>query len=288
MQKPISRILHLLLLIVLLGTCGSTIYFIKKDPGDTPTAIATLPSTLKFRVCPMLNSAPDTGWSVLQPGLERRVLEICDQENKYVESLHIWRLDQKHFRLDVAYKETPESLESWQKETNALMVVNGGYYSVTNEKYSPDGLTIVNGKATGQSFIGFGGMLAIKDSGAELRWLVQKPYDPYEALHAALQSFPILVQPGAQLGFGAERENNVSARRTVIGQDKRGRILFVIAPQGYFTLHQMSLYLTASDLNLDIAVNLDGGGSTGILVANPHEIISSDRPLPFVILVYPR
>jgi exopolysaccharide biosynthesis protein len=131
-------------------------------------------------------------------------------------------------------------------------------------------------------------MLAIKDSGAELRWLVQKPYDPYEALHAALQSFPILVQPGGRLGFGAERENNVGARRTVIGQDKQGRILFIIAPQGYFTLHQMSLYLTASDLNLDVAVNLDGGGSTGILVANPPEVISSDRVLPFVVLVYPR
>lgn len=288
MQKRISRILHLLILIVLLATCGSTIYFIKQDPGNTPTAIPTLPRTLKFRVCSMRNAAPDTGWSALQPGLERRVIQLCDQENKYVESLHIWRLDQNYFRLDVAFKENPVSLQSWQKETNALMVVNGGYYSVANEKYSPDGLTIVNGTATGQSFAGFGGMLAVKDSGAELRWLVQKPYDPYEALHAALQSFPVLVQPGGRLGFGPERENNVGARRTVIGQDTKGRILFIIAPQGYFTLHQMSLYLTASDLNLDIAVNLDGGGSTGILVANPHELISSDRPIPFVILVYPR
>jgi uncharacterized protein YigE (DUF2233 family) len=271
-----------------LGTCGSTIYFIQQDPGGTPTVIATLPRTLKFRICPMSNAAPDTAWSVLQPGLERRVIQICDQENKYVESLHLWRLDQKHFRLDVAYQETPRSLESWQQTTNALMVVNGGYYSVTNERYSPDGLTIVNGKATGQSFAGFGGMLVIQDSRAELRWLVQKPYDPYESLHAALQSFPILVQPGGRLGFGPERENNVGARRTVVGQDKKGRILFILAPQGYFTLHQMSLYLTASDLNLDIAINLDGGGSTGILVANPHEVIPSDRPLPFVILVYPR
>ena len=288
MQKPILRLFHLLLFIVLLGTCGSTIYFIKRDPGESSTAIAALPSRLKFRVCPMLNASPDTGWTELQPGLERRVIQICDQEHKYVESLHLWRLDQRHFRLDVAYRETPQSLETWQKETNALIVLNAGYYSVTNEKYFPDGLTIVNGKASGQSFTGFGGMLAIKDSRAELRWLVQKPYDPYEALHAALQSFPILVQPGGRLGFGAERENNVSARRTVIGQDQKGRILFIVAPQGYFTLHQMSLYLTASDLNLDIAVNLDGGGSTGILVANPHEVISSDRGLPFVILVYPR
>ena len=62
----------------------------------------------------------------------------------------------------------------------------------------------------------------------------------------------------------------------------------MVAPQGYFTLHQLSLYLTESDMNLDIAVNLDGGGSTGILVTNPREIISPTRPIPFVILVHPR
>ena len=61
-------------------------------------------------------------------------------------------------------------------------------------------------------------------------------------------------------------------------------MLFMVAPEGYFTLHQLSVYLTESDLNLDIAVNLDGGGSTGILVANPPEIIPPTRPLPFVIL----
>jgi exopolysaccharide biosynthesis protein len=96
------------------------------------------------------------------------------------------------------------------------------------------------------------------------------------------------VKPGGELGFGAGRENHASARRTVMAQDRDGRILFMVAPQGYFTLHQLSVYLTESDLNLDIAVNLDGGGSTGILVANPRELIAPTRPIPFVILVYPR
>jgi phosphodiester glycosidase len=225
---------------------------------------------------------------LLQPGLQRRVTPIYNNQKQLVESVHVWRLDQNYFRLDVAHHETPKSLQAWQSETNAAIVVNGGYYSIANERYFPDGLTIVNGRASGRSFRGFGGMLAITADRAELRWLVQKPYNPYERLQAALESFPILVQPGGELGFGAERENNVPARRTVIGQDKDGRILFIVAPLGYFTLHQLSVYLTESDLNLDIAVNLDGGGSTGILVANPLEIIAPNRPLPFVILVYAR
>ena len=190
--------------------------------------------------------------------------------------------------MDVAFDGKPRSLETWQKETNASIVLNGGYFSIENDRYFPNGLTIVNGKVFGNSFDGFGGMLAIKADKAELRWLVEKPYKAYEPLRAALQSFPMLVRPGGELGFGAEREDHIGARRTAIAQDKDGRIIFIVAPQGYFTLHQLSVYLTESDLNLDIAVNLDGGGSTGILVANPREIIPSKVLLPFVILVYPR
>jgi uncharacterized protein YigE (DUF2233 family) len=288
MYKPVSRILHLLLLVILLGTCGSSIYFINTEPSVTPAATRIATPTPMLSVPPTFDTIPDAGWSWLQPGLERRVIRIYNDQNQQVESVHIWRLDQNYFRMDVAYDETPKSLETWQRETNALMVVNGGFYSVENERYFPNGLTIVNGRAYGRSFRGFGGMLAIQEDRAELRWLVERPYNPYGRLQAALQSFPVLVQPGGELGFGAERENHVSARRTVIGQDKNGRILFIVAPQGYFTLHQLSVYLTESDLNLDIAVNLDGGGSTGILVATPREIISPNRSLPFVILVYAR
>ena len=293
MYKYVARTLHLFLLVILLGTCGSSIYFIKHEPDQTAALTST--STPKRSAPPTFDRVPDdatpdadTGWSLLRDGLERRVIQIYNDLNERVESVYIWRLDQKYFRMDVAYDETPKSLETWQQEMDALMVVNGGYYSIESERYFPNGLTIVNGKASGRSFNGFGGMLAIDETSAELRWLVQKPYNSFEPLQAALQSFPILVQPGGKLGFGAERENQVSARRTVIGQDKDGQILFIVTPQGYFALHQLSVYLTESDLNLDIAVNLDGGGSTGILVASPREVIPPTRPLPFVILVYAR
>jgi len=289
MYKHVSGTLHLLiflLLTTLLGIFGSFFYFIKDDPVISP--LTTSISTPTLNVPPTVAAPmPEIGWSMLQPGLEQRTNLIYNNLNQQVEAVHTWRLDQRFFRMDVAYNATPKTLETWQMETNALMVVNGGYYSIDNERYFPDGLTIINGQASGRSF-NIGGMLAINDSRAELRWLVQQPYNSSEPLQAALQSFPILVNPGGGLGFGPERENNVSARRTVIGQDKNGRIRFVVAPQGYFTLHQLSVYLTESDLNLDIAVNLDGGGSTGILIANPREVIPSNRPLPFVILVYAR
>ena len=302
MLKPISRILHSLLLLVFIGSWGSVVYYFKFAPSQTsaatlaptPTARSAATHTAIPTPAPSLSGTvepipiPDTDWSLLQPGLERRVIQIYNDQNQHAESLYVWRLDQKYFRLDVAYAERPRSLETWQKETDAVLVVNGGYFSIENERYFPDGRIIVNGRASGRSFDGFGGMLAIDQSGAELRWLVQKPYNPYEPLQAALQSFPMLVKPGGKLGFAAEREDHARARRTVIAQDRAGRLLFIVAPEGYFTLHQLSVYLTESDLNLDIAVNLDGGGSTGILVTNPRELISSKVLLPFVILVHAR
>lgn len=300
MSKPVSRIFHSLLFIILIGTGGSIVYYLKTTPtvtascatpaegprqgAATRTAIPTPAPSLSGTFEP----GPDTGWSLLQPGLERRVIRIYNDQNQPSESVYIWRLDQNCFRMDVAFDETPRSLQTWQEETNAILVLNGGYFSIENERYFPDGLIIVNGEASGSSFDGFGGMLAIDRSGAELRWLVQQPYNSSEPLQAALQSFPILVRPGGELGFPAQREDYASARRTVIGQDQAGRILFIVAPEGYFTLHQLSAWLTESDLNLEIAVNLDGGGSTGILVANPREIIPSNVLLPFVILVYAR
>ena len=299
MLKPISLLLHSFLLLVLIGTFTSMVYFITND-ADVSAAPAALPLTPELTPtvpppsvsppAPLAPSpfTPDPAWTLIQPGLERRVIEVFNAGNQPVESVYIWRLDQKYFRLDVAYDDAPRSLDAWQTETNALMVVNGGYYSISNETYYyPDGLTIVDGQAFGRSFYR-GGMLAIAQDKADLRWLDQQPYDPNEQLQAALQSFPMLVEPGGRLGFGPERESQARARRTVIAQDREGRILFILTPKGYFTLHQLSAYLTESDLDLDIAINLDGGGSTGILVANPRELISPTRPIPFVILVHAR
>jgi len=226
-------------------------------------------------------------WRSLQPGLERRTLEIV--ENRlYLDSLYILRLSPEYFRFEVAYDPQGLTLEDWQAQTGALLVVNGGYYRLEDEIYVPNGLTVIDGIPMGVSFGDFGGMFAITETGPDLRWLAQQPYDPHETLQAALQSFPILVKPGGELGFPAQHEDNLTARRTVIAQDQKGRILLMIAPQGNLTLHQLSTFLTESDLNLDIAINLDGGPSSGILLAEPSVNIPAISPLPIVITVFNR
>lgn len=286
LKKNGALVLLLTTILLMAAGCNSN------ENVETPPAFTSTPAMTATPLPPAVASAttiiPDTGWLELRPGLERRSIQIFDDLNQVVESLYILRVDQSRYRLDVAFNDVPQTLEGWQRETKAAVVVNGGYYRIENENYLPTGLIVIDGKASGASFGDFAGMLAIDETGAELRWLANQPYDPNEPLLSALQSFPILVKPGGELGFAAENEDNIQARRTVIGQDRDGNILFIVAPKGYFTLHQISAYLTESDLNLDIAVNLDGGPSSGILVDEPREGVPAQTSLPFVILVYPR
>jgi uncharacterized protein YigE (DUF2233 family) len=226
--------------------------------------------------------APDSGWVTLQPGLERRLIYL--EQAPARETLYLLRLDPATFRFDVAYQPgQPLSLAQWQAQTGALLVVNGGFFTEAN---LATGLTIVDGQPSGTSYTSFGGMLAIGQAGPELRWLPQQPYDPAESLLAGLQSFPMLIRPGGLPGY--PEEDNLPARRTVIGQDRAGRILFLIANSGTLSLNQLGRYLADSDLDLDRALNLDGGASSGLLLADPADGVMAFSLLPAVITVYPR
>lgn len=256
-------------------------------PRPTPTlaVLAEQPPTAVPTPTPV---PADTGWVLLQTGLERRQIQLLDANGRPREQLYLLRLDPTTWRLDVGYRPgDPQTLGQWQAQTGAQIVLNGGYFT---PEYTATGLTVANGRASGASYEGFGGMVTINEQGtAALRSLAEQPYDPTEqGITAALQSFPLLVKPGGQLGFPADQENGRQARRTVIGQDGDGRILFIIAPTGSFTLHQLSQWLTTSDLQLDIALNLDGGPSTGLLLTNPSEGFPAFSALPTVLLAYPR
>ncbi|MCA9924903.1 MAG: phosphodiester glycosidase family protein, partial [Anaerolineales bacterium] len=75
---------------------------------------------------------------------------------------------------------------------------------------------------------------------------------------------------------------------TVVAQDGNGRILFLLAPYGSFTLHEMSRFLVESDLSIDVALNLDGGTSTGLVLSEPEEQVLAFTAVPAVITVFPR
>jgi uncharacterized protein YigE (DUF2233 family) len=255
-------------------------------PSPLPQIVVApeLPATPTIAAAPTATVVPDTGWLPLRPGMERRIINLVngEAEGRQQESVYILRLDPDYYRFDVAYRPgQPQFMQQWQAETGALVVVNAGYFT---ENYVHTGRIVAGGVASGSSYGDFAGMFVVTEAGPQLRWLRQRPYDPAETLVAAVQSFPLLVRPGGVVGF--PEEDGKASRRTAVAEDRQGRILFLVAPQGAFTLHQFSLFLVHSDLELEIALNLDGGSSSGLLLADPVEGVPAFLPLPAVITVY--
>lgn len=260
-------------------------------PQSSPVVVATPVVTEMATAVPPPSATaaptpiPDTGWQPTQPGLEQRTIHLFNDEGVARERLLLLRLEPEQFIFRVGYRPgAPQALPFWQAETGALLVVNGGYFT---EEFLATGLIIIEGQTSGVSYGDFAGMLAISEAGPEVRWLRERPFDPDEPLLYALQSFPILVRPDGQPGF--PEEDGRPARRTAIGEDENGRLLFIFAPWGSLSLHQFSRYLAESDLDLRLAFNLDGGPSTGMILAGETPLeIPAFSALPVVITAHPR
>ncbi|MFN2187660.1 MAG: phosphodiester glycosidase family protein, partial [Candidatus Promineifilaceae bacterium] len=230
------------------------------------------------------DTVPDTGWQELRQGLERRVINLSSEDNQSTHSVYILRIDPAHFSFEVGYHPAEgQSLLKWIEDSGALIAVNGGYF--TEEEYAT-GLVIANGTIYGTSFEGYGGMIAVDSSGPSIRWLKQQPYDESEMLTSAIQSFPMLITPGGKLTF--KEPGGDKARRTVAATDASGMFLLIVFPSATFTLDELGSWLEQSDLEIDRALNLDGGASTGLILSEPGEGIPSFSALPSVLLVYPK
>ncbi len=257
------------------------------------TSVSTsLPEATAVTV-PSEAAVADTGWDSLQTGLEKRVIRLepivsTTGSNRGAEIVYMLRVDPAHFLFDVGYAAgNPKLLAEWQAESGAQIVVNGGFFT---PEQTATALVIDDNQVIGSSYVGFGGMIGIDAAGVTLLDLARQPYTGGEGFAEGMQSFPMLVLPGGELGFPADLESGRVARRTVIGIDQTGRVLLIITPRGAFTLHQLSRYLVESDFELDMALNLDGGPSSGILLQNAAGVegYAAYTAVPLVLLVRPR
>jgi hypothetical protein len=235
---------------------------------------------------------PDTGWQSLQPGVELRQVRV--ETGAVAERLTIVRLEPTTVRFRVHYDPgAPRPVSDWAEQLQPLLLVNGGYFTPEDETLT---LLISDGEAWGAPyeyededwvFAGLLGLFAVTADGqVSVRWLHDQPYDPVEPLTQALVSFPVLVKPGGGMGYSPDEEGP-PARRTVMAQDLQGRILIIVAERGYLSLLHLARFLTESDLDLDVALNLDGGRSTGLWLRTDEQLveINSLVPVPSVISV---
>jgi exopolysaccharide biosynthesis protein len=227
-------------------------------------------------------SSGDTGWQPVDQAMELRTLRLSVGSTSGF--VTVVRFDPTAYRISVKYDvANAGSMREWFQALKPLVIVNGGYF---DEQRRATALVVFDGIRRGESYNGFGGMLVINEQGQfELRSLRQQPYDPNEQIQQAMQSAPMLIQPGGEVSqLNPDQDRS---RRTVIARDTSGRILLLVSDIPIFTLPELAQALKNSDLQLDAALNLDGGRSTGLYLKTDVASLTIDsmEKLPLVLTV---
>jgi hypothetical protein len=281
MQK--DRLVWLALLSLLASTiaCGQSSGIgigVAPEAGPTSTPPPTLPPTPTQWPTPV-----NQPWRTVAMGIERRDLPVHGPHFRFPATARLIRIDPTLVKMHIHYSpEVPITVEEWQRETRATVVVNGGFFDAAKRT---EGLLAGYSETYGISYA-TGGMFYIQNGQVFLRDLTEEPYRQEEQLQEAMQSYPMLVSEKKAVHPGEDFRYN---RRTAIGIDSLGRVVVVVFDEPVVSLHELSLWLAGSDLDLEVALNLDGGSSTGMVVAAGDEetLINSQGPIPIVIAAYP-
>ena len=235
-------------------------------------AIAEAPSTAVLR----------SGWTVIAPGLEWR--EIA-QDNDQLNQLKILRIDPRNYAFRAKYSPArPYSLAQWRaREPEAAAIANANFF---DPSYMTLGLVISDGQAYGSPYLERGGSFVVISGRAAVLANHSMSNRNLESAEQAIQGFPLLVENGEQAYFGQAKQER--ARRTAVAEDAAGNILIISAPLLGPTLSDLSAYLAESDLEIETAFNLDGGGSTLLAVRDIDYFQPSFDTVPAILAVYKR
>jgi uncharacterized protein YigE (DUF2233 family) len=177
-------------------------------------------------------------------------------------------------------------VRDWFARLDADAVINAGFFTPENKAA---GLIVVDGKRYGQTYKGFGGMFAMRDGKPQLQWLARQPYTPDTHITQAVQSFPMLLVNGALVeGLPDDGSRN---RRSFIGIDRAGRVVLGVCHSPMWTMTDLATYLAKSSLlDLDNALNLDGGASSGLWIRGVSDalLLDSVEQVPAVIAINSR
>lgn len=269
------------MLVLMAISCGGLI--------ATPTPTATLVAATSIPLTPT-PTLPQT-WQEVVPGIELRAMTFQPQADSPPAEAVLVRIDPGRYTFRIVYDpDTPSTVSEWQARTGAPVVINAGFFQ---PDYQTAGLLATDGKVFGLSFdqidaqyYGFTGMFSVMGGLPGLRKLGTAPYQPGEPLDQAVQGLPMLLEAGGvPVSFDLPDR---SARRTAIAIDRSGAVLLISLPGSMVSLYQLRDWLAGSaELELDAALNLDGGPSTGLVLGAGAWTVQYDSwsKVPSVLVV---
>ena len=242
--------MHRLLLIVFLVLAGCSV-----PPTALPPAPAALPATtdtLAPTTPPTPIAPAKNTWIPLFAGAE--VLETADGFTA-VRHFPTAVVYESHFESD---PEQGKQISEWLDASDrALVAVNCGFYWEKNSAYQHMGLLMVNGENWSELRANWGGVLIVREGQA---FIASQPERLLAPATLGLQGWPMLMQSRIAV---SQLDDHDLARRTAVGIDGHGRLVWVVATDA-ITLAAFAQRLLKTDLDLVTAVNLDGGISSGL------------------------
>lgn len=165
------------------------------------------------------------------------------------------------------------AIEILNDTDTAVLVINGGYFDREQDgTLKPTGLLIAEGKILSPltACRACSGLLWVKDGEDQLMIDWAKGIVPDSSIESAVQTGPLLVEPGGKLGIA--NPGGPKAERSAICLSKVDSKNFypnvtVVAVTSRITLYEFAVLLqrpSPGGFDCERAINLDGGPSTQI------------------------
>jgi hypothetical protein len=296
-RQFLYQVIFLCLLVIVLTACEST--SAASSPLPTLNAPLLPTRTLLPTNTPPPTSVPPTpnpsptliptvallttdGWRPIRSGIFIREM-LADPFAK-TGRVNVVKIDPSQVDFHVRYQpQSPLRVHEWYSTTEALVVINSSFF---DSAHNAVGQLTSDGQSGGQSHQRMEGAFYLTGVGAAV-WPLRGWVKP-AGLHIveSVESFPMLLLPGGLLNPDIPNDAR-TARRTVVAADRSGNLLFIVTPTGAFTLHGMGVWLANSDLDIDTALNFDGGSSSGVAVWTPTGVWGFDSAgrVPAVVTV---
>ena len=225
------------------------------------------------------------GWREVRSGVAIREM-VQDEKNQQGKILVV-RADPDQVDFHVRYApDNPQRIFDWYDNSRSIMVINCSFFDRFNNAVGQLTSDTVNGGSIHDRMEGAFYLTAVGAAVWPLRgW--QKP--PGLQVVESVESFPMYLMPGGLLNPDISDDPR-AARRTVVAVDRSGQLVFIVTAGSAFTLKGMGIWLANSDLDLDTALNFDGGSSSGVAVWTPTGVwgLNSNNHVPAVITIDPK
>jgi uncharacterized protein YigE (DUF2233 family) len=233
-------------------------------PTRTPLSVVAPSSTPAPTRVPTVAPLTFDGWQPIRSGIFIREMSSGSVSN--TGRINLVKIDPAQVDFHVRYQPAePLKVHEWYSATQALVVINSSFFDSAHRAV---GQLTSDGQSGGQAHTRMEGAFYLTGVGAAVWPLRGWVKPPGLQIVESVESFPMLLLPGGLLNPDIPNDAR-TARRTVVAVDRSGNLVFAVTRSGSFTLYGLATWLANSDLDLDTALNFDGGSSSGLAVWTP-------------------